>query len=111
MVPIMNPMEVYSPYLTMFGHELINELEKKQANEDANEASGPFMMRDGDDSAEIFPEVGKTLPLKMKQLMTTQKTRIEYTKKVAKVMAARAKAKAMRAALSIASGLVYSFLI
>lgn len=104
MVAIINPLEVYSPYLSGYGHEYVHELELKQQNEDANKPSAPFMMRDGDDSAEIFTEVGKMLPLKLLQQMTTMKTKIKYIKKIAKAMVQKVIAKVMVMLINLDSG-------
>lgn len=38
-------------------------------------------MRDGDDAMQIFSEIGKILPNKLIQLLTTKDTKVKYLKK------------------------------
>ena len=91
-IPIINPLELDSPFIQGMGHDMLEEVEKL-ALEDTNKGTTPvFPMRPGYDSNLIFGIVGKPLPNNLIQWAKAQKGRVPYVIKVGQNIANRVQA-------------------
>lgn len=91
-VPLINPLELDSPFIQGMGHDMMEEVEKL-ALEDTNKGTTPiFPMRSGFDSNLIFGIVGKPLPNNLIQWGKAQKGRIPYALKIGQEIGNRLKA-------------------
>ena len=81
-IPIINPLELDSPFIQGMGHDMLEEVEKL-AITDTNQGANPaFPIRPGFDSNLIFGVVGKALPNNLLQWTQAQKGRIPYALKI-----------------------------
>ena len=91
-IPIINPLDLDSPFIQGMGHEMMEQVEKL-ALEDTNKGTTPiFPMRSGYDTNLIFGVVGKPLPNNLIQWTKAQKGRMPYALKIGQDVVNRIKA-------------------
>ena len=91
-IPIINPLELDSPFVPGMGHDMMEEVEKIAVT-DTNMGTNPiFPMRSGYDSNLNFGIVGKILPNDLIQWGRAQKGRIPYAIKIAQDIGNKVKA-------------------
>jgi len=100
-IPIINPLDLDSPFIQGMGHDMLEEVENK-ALKDTNMGTTPiFPMRPGYDSNLIFGIVGKPLPNNLIQWAKAQKGRVPYIVKIGQGIANKAQALAYASIPSI----------
>lgn len=77
MIPIINPLDIHSPFFPGMAHDMLEEVEKI-ANKDTNIPMAPTPIGDGYDPQEIFTDLGKVLPQKLIQMMRANIGRKPY---------------------------------